>query len=81
MTVKELYKKYKDYTIMLFGVPLAKKSVTTPFTRLPKNKNLDDCIVVELEVCEEPVDVHSFDIELNYIGTEKTRGNVYAHIQ
>lgn len=36
MKVKELYKKYKDYNIVLFGKPLDKPTI--PFTFLPNDR-------------------------------------------
>ena len=79
MKVKELYKRYKDYHIMLFGAPL--KEPSTPFTRLPKNKKLDDCTVVELKVKEEKVKMQSFSLNLKYKGTEEYKGTVYAYVK
>lgn len=79
ITVKELYKKYKGYNIMLFGVSLKKPS--TPFTRLPKNKKLDDCIVQELKVEEEKVESLSFSLDLKYKGKAEYKGTVCAYVK
>lgn len=52
MTVKELYKKYKDYNIMLFGKPL--EYPTIPFTFLPSKKSeRENMIVKDLRIEEK----------------------------
>lgn len=51
MTVKELRKNYKDYSIEIYGRPL--KEMTIPYTLLPKGKPIEECIVEELEIEEK----------------------------
>lgn len=51
MVLKELYKVYKDYNIVVFGRPLNQKTI--PFTFLPKDKELMDCEVVEKKIEEK----------------------------
>lgn len=79
MRVKELYKKYKDYSIMLFGLPLEKPS--TPFSCLPMDmKKLNEYIVTDMRVKEEEVTSMDFDIRLNYKGQTKYKGTIYAYV-
>ncbi len=55
MKLRELYKQFDpDYYIMVFGVPLKKIQYCTPFTRLPKDKSLMECEVVEYRIEEKP---------------------------
>ena len=51
MKFKEFKKKYKGYSIVVFGKPL--DTPTIPFTLLPKDKPLDDCEVVEHKVVDK----------------------------
>lgn len=51
MKVKEFLKKYKDYSIELFGRPLDQKTI--PYTFLPKDKDLEECDVVDFEITEK----------------------------
>ena len=51
MKFKEFKKGYKDYSIEVYGKPLA--NPTIPFTFLPKDKPLDECEVVEYKVIKK----------------------------
>lgn len=79
MTVKELYKRYKGYNIVLFGKPLEKP--TTPFTYLPLNqKELYDMVVKDYKVKEKPFDSPVFSFkDLKYKKTEHYKGTVSAY--
>jgi hypothetical protein len=48
MKVKDLFKKYKDYSIEVYGKPLNQKTI--PYTHLPRDKRLEDCDVIEMVV-------------------------------
>lgn len=78
MTVKQLYRKYKGYDIMIFGVPLDKPS--TPFTRLPKDKKLDDCIVKDIKIDTTKVKAQCFGLNLDYKGIKEYKGTVYVYV-
>ena len=79
MKVKDVYKKYKGYTVMLFGKPLSESS--TPFTHLPKNKDLDECTVVDIKVEERKQTILSFNINLTKGKKEESLGDVYCYIK
>ena len=79
MNVKELYKKYKGYSIMLFGLPLEKPS--TPFSCLPMDiKKLDTYIVKDLKIKEQEFSTTDFDLKLHYKGTTKFKGIIKAYV-
>lgn len=79
MKVKELYKKYKEYSIMLFGLPLEKPS--TPFSCLPMNmKVLNEYVVKDIKIKEEELTTIDFDMSLNYKGNTKFKGTIYAYV-
>ena len=40
MKVKDVYEKYKDYSIYLYGRPLEYKEYMTPFSYLPMNTDV-----------------------------------------
>lgn len=77
MLVKELYKKYKDYTILLYGKDL--KHETTPFSYLPIC-NLDNWFVKEMEIIEEEHESFTFDNTFNFKKKEIIKGYVSAYI-
>lgn len=79
MTVKELYKKYNGYDIVLFGRPLKKKTI--PFAFLPINqKELYSMVVKDYKVKEKPFDCTVFDFEdLKHKRIEHYKGSVYAY--
>ena len=51
MKYKELKKEYRNYSIEVYGRPLA--TPTIPFTMLPKDKPLDECEVVDYKIIEK----------------------------
>ena len=79
MKVKELYKKYKDYSIELFGKPLEKQTI--PFSFLPYGrKELMNMEVVDIKIVEKPFDNYRFGFyNLEYKGTEHYKGTVMAY--
>lgn len=79
MTVKELRKEYKDYMILLFGRPLSEP--TTPYTLLPKGKDIDECVVAECDVKEKPHEAISLGLDLRKRGVVKYKGTVWAYIK
>jgi len=79
MKVKELYKKYKDYDILLFGRPLEKETI--PFSFLPYDrKELMNMEVIDIKVEEKEFDspIYSFP-DLKYKGTDHYKGHVMAY--
>lgn len=48
MKVKDLFKKYKDYSFEVYGRPLNQKTI--PYTLLPRDKKLEDCDVIEMVI-------------------------------
>ena len=81
MKIKELYIKYCDYDILVFGVPLDKCNRCTPFTRLPKDKKLEDCEVQDIKIEEEPKIAYDFDKNFRFRGISRTKGTVYAYVK
>lgn len=79
MKVKDLYNKYKDYNILLFGKPLEKQTI--PFSFLPYDKKeLMNMEVVELKVEDKPFDSPRFGFTgLKYKGTDHYKGHVMAY--
>lgn len=77
--VKEFQKKYCGYLILLFGRPLAES--TTPYTFLPKGKDLSDCTIVEYEVKEKPHDAISLGADLKQGRIVHYKGTVKAYIK
>ena len=81
MTYKELKKKYKGYEIIAFGVPLKDMHHCTPFTRLPKDKKLEDCEVVEYRVEEKERIQHGWHFPTMEHYTTKVKGDVYVYVR
>lgn len=80
MKFKELREKYKNYNVVAFGRPL--KQQTIPFTMLPKDKQLDDCEVVEIK----KVDKEYFETSVEFktmkkIKQEKKNGHIYVYVK
>ncbi len=48
MKLKELYKKYRGYDIVVFGKGF--DTPTIPFTMLPKDKPLMECEVADMRI-------------------------------
>ena len=79
MNVKELYNKYKNYDIMLFGKPLNKQ--TTPFSCLPTNiKQLNSYIVKDIKIENESIETWNFNMDMKFIGKQKYKGTIYAYV-
>lgn len=79
MKVRDLYKNYKGYSIMLFGEPLLIKSI--PFTHLPKNKDIDECEVIDYKVIDKEHDAQSFDLNLKHKESNNIKGYIKAYIK
>lgn len=79
MKVKQLYQKYKDYDILLFGKPLDKQ--TTPFSCLPVNmKQLNEYVVKDIKIENEQLEALNFDMSLKFKGKQKYKGTIYAYV-
>ena len=79
MKVKQLYQKYKNYDILLFGKPLDKQ--TTPFSCLPVNmKQLNEYVVKDIKIENEQVEALNFDMSLKFKGKQKYKGTIYAYV-
>ena len=81
MTFKELKKKYKGYDVIAFGVPLKDKYHCTPFTRLPKDKPLEECEVVEYEVEENEHVQYGIHFATMKKFSTIIKGNVYCYVK
>lgn len=82
MTYKELKAKYKGYSFIAIGVPLKDKLHCTPFTRLPKDKKLDDCDVVEYEVEDKEYTEYGIHFAtMKPIKPRKKKGHVYVYVK
>lgn len=79
MKVKQLYQKYKNYDILLFGKPLDKQ--TTPFSCLPVNmKQLNEYVVKDIKIENEQLEALNFDMSLKFKGKQKYKGTIYAYV-
>ena len=88
MTVKELYKKYKGYCIILYG---ENKSFSlkdciknvSPFSFIHTiNRNeIDNMEVVDIIVKDEKIESTNFSSKLEYIGKTQYKGTVYALVK
>lgn len=79
MLVKDLYKQYKGYDIILFGRPL--ETPTIPFTFLPSNRNERDNMIVKDIVIDDKefsCPVFSFK-DLKHTHTEHYKGRIHAY--
>ena len=79
MKVKDLYKKYKDYNIQLFGKPLDRETI--PFSFLPfDRKELMNMEVMDIKVEEKPFDSPRFGFpDLKFKGNDHYKGHVLAY--
>lgn len=84
MTVKELYRKYgKDYTILLYGMPLDKCKDRLPFTGIyDVGKALDTYQVIDIKIEKRKHDTFSFSIvDLEFQEKRHLKGDVYAYVK
>lgn len=84
MTVKELYRKYgKDYTILLYGMPLDKCKDRLPFSCIyDVGKALDTYQVIDIKIEKRKHDTFSFStVDLEFQEKRHLKGNVYAYIK
>lgn len=79
MKVKELWKKYKDYSFELYGRPLDQRTI--PYTFLPTDKELGECEVVDCEVQEKEHEQYHFGMDGKYKTTEHLKGYVRAYVK
>ena len=79
MTVKELKAKYKGYSFELYGQPLKIKQI--PYTKLPKGKSIDNCIVKEFKVLDNPFNSFRFNLATKKAKNERFLGIVQAFIE
>jgi hypothetical protein len=79
MKVKEFMEKYKDYSIELVGRPLSQNAI--PYTFLPRDKELDECEVVEYETKEKEFVQHCYNLESQTWRKENKKGYVRAYIK
>ena len=82
MKLKELYKHYKGYNIIVFGRPLEQETI--PFTFLPRDKELMDCEVMDFRVEEKEKDIPHFKLTnegIKHYKTEHIQGNVYVYVK
>lgn len=80
MTFKDLKKKYKDYSIELFGRPLDQKTI--PYTFLPKDKPLEECEIVDMIVAEkEHIEYGVSFRTMKPIKPKKLKGYVRAYVK
>lgn len=80
MKVKELYKKYVDYNIMLFGRPLSIQTI--PFSCLPLDiKKLDKYIVKDMKIENKEYNELNFNLKgLKFIGKTHKKGIIKAYV-
>lgn len=79
MKVKDIYKKYKDYHIYVYGRPLENRKYMTPFSYIPLNANLDELEVLDFIVEDKEIEIQNFSMNLKYKGKEKYKGRVYVY--
>lgn len=78
MKVKELRKKYKDYTIELYGKPLDREMI--PYSYLPIC-NLENYNVIEIKVINKKHKEISFNLKTKSQKTKELKGFVQAYIK
>lgn len=80
MTFKDLKRKYKDYSIEVFGRPLDQKTI--PFTFLPKDKPLEECEIVDMIVEEKEHIEYGFSFNtMKPIKPKKIKGYVRVYVR
>lgn len=80
MKVKELYKKYKNYNIRLYGRPLDKPTI--PFSYLPMSKaEMMEMEVVDMKVIEKEETITGVHFKNMEKFTTKIKGSVDAYIR
>lgn len=79
MTVRELYNTYKDYDIEVFGRPL--DTPTIPFTLLPKDKNMNDCEVVDMRIEECNHENMVFSLNGSFKRKEIKKGYIQVYVK
>lgn len=80
MKLKELYKKYGEYNIVVFGKPLKQKTI--PFTFLPQDKPLMECEVIELQKKEKPY--IEYGVSFTTMKSTKPierKGHIYVYVK
>lgn len=82
MKLKEFYKKYKGYNIIVFGVSLNQMQSCTPFTRLPKDKPLMECEAAEWQVEDKPYIEQGISFAtMKPTKPIKKKGHVYVYVK
>lgn len=82
MKLKQLYKQYKEYNIIVFGVPLEQMYHCTPFTRLPKDKDLMECEVVEFKKEDKPyIEQGIHFATMKPTKPIKKKGHIYVYVK
>lgn len=88
MKVKELYKKYKDYCIILYGEnryyslkECIKKVTPFNYIHTINPKEINELQVLEIIVDEYEFETIDFDVKLQYKGRTKYKGDVYALVE
>lgn len=82
MKLRELYRIYDGYHIIVFGRPL--NQPTTPFTMLPRNKELMECRVMDYKVERKEQDIPCFKLTtkgIKHYKTDHILGNVYVYVK
>jgi len=80
--LKDIYKEYKNYDVIVFGKPLEEKTI--PFTFLPKDKELMECDVIDYKVEKKEQNIPHFKLTnkgIKYYKTEHILGNVYVYVK
>lgn len=88
MTVKELYKKYKEYSIILYGEnktfslkDCIKNVSPFSFIYTMDSKRINNMEVIDIIVKNESIESTNFSSKLEYIGKTQYKGTVYALVK
>lgn len=80
MKVKDLYKKYKDYNIRLYGRPLDKPTI--PFSYLPMSKKEQmEMEVVDMRIKEKEQTITGVHFNNMKKFTQIIKGTIDAYIK
>lgn len=79
MKVKEVYNKYKDYCIYVYGKPLENRKYMTPFSYLPMNTDLGKLEVKDMIIEDNEIEISSFNLKMQFKGKVKYKGIIYIY--
>lgn len=79
MKVKDVYEKYKGYSIYIYGRPLEYKEYMTPFSYLPMNTDLGELEVLDIIIDNGEIEITTLTLDLKFKGKEKFKGRIFVY--